>query len=152
MLVEDLENQYPTVIFHGVSDNCNTSSIQVLKFEIPYMANAFADCVEVGGDDPDRNSIYMTLEEQAEQYCWEINHQRYFSTAEKINIVAFSQGVMIGRYILEKCDLIGKKVHRFLSIGGPNMGINGVVKCDYFSFVCDLLNDAIAALSHLSLF
>jgi triacylglycerol esterase/lipase EstA (alpha/beta hydrolase family) len=42
--------------------------------------------------------------------------------------MGLSQGSLLARYIVEKCPIKGK-VRNYLSIGGPNMGVNEVPGC-----------------------
>jgi triacylglycerol esterase/lipase EstA (alpha/beta hydrolase family) len=46
----------------------------------------------------------------------------------EFNVMGLSQGSLLARYIVEKCPIKGK-VRNYLSIGGPNMGVNEVPGC-----------------------
>jgi pimeloyl-ACP methyl ester carboxylesterase len=50
--------------------------------------------------------------------------------ADEINVLGFSQGALIARYIVEECsDLMKPKVRNLVSVGAPNMGEAGIPKC-----------------------
>ena len=48
------------------------------------------------------------------------------------NIIGLSQGALIGRYIIQHCDLGKNKVHKFLSVGGPLMGTHTHPECRFY--------------------
>lgn len=54
--------------------------------------------------------------------------------------MGFSQGSLIGRYLIEECDLGPYKVHNYLSVGGPQMGVQRTPHC-FTGIFCDILND-----------
>ena len=56
---------------------------------------------------------------------------------DKFSILGISQGTLIGRYIIEKCDIKGQ-VMRYMSFDGPQMGVGFVPKINCGSF-CDWL-------------
>jgi triacylglycerol esterase/lipase EstA (alpha/beta hydrolase family) len=46
-----------------------------------------------------------------------------------INLIGISQGNMVARWIIEACDLGAHKVHNYLSISGPQQGVQAVPEC-----------------------
>ena len=83
---------------------------------------------------------------QTHKYCEAIQNHPIFGKSD-INIVAFSQGNMISRYIIQECDLKGHKVHNYLSVGGPQQGVQKIPSCleglwcGIINFVVDQLVD-----------
>ena len=74
-------------------------------------------------------------------YCDAVNEHPVFGQAEKLNLVGYSQGNMIARYIIEMCDLNGKEIHRYISVGGPQQGVGGALPCNgTYAIVCKLIN------------
>ena len=45
-----------------------------------------------------------------------------FADADEFNVIGFSQGGLIARYIAEACPMKGK-VRNMITVGTPNMGI-----------------------------
>jgi palmitoyl-protein thioesterase len=58
---------------------------------------------------------------------------------DKFSILGISQGTLIGRYIIEKCDIKGQ-VMRYMSFDGPQMGVGFVPKINCGSFCDWILN------------
>lgn len=48
--------------------------------------------------------------------------------AEEINVIGFSMGGLIARYIAQDCPIKGK-VRNLVTVGTPNMGITGLPAC-----------------------
>ena len=51
-----------------------------------------------------------------EEACDKINSNPKFQS--KFNILGLSQGTLIGRYIIEKCDMQGQ-IAKYMSFDGP---------------------------------
>jgi len=45
----------------------------------------------------------------------------------------------MARYVVEECQLKGKKVRNLMTLGSPNMGMESIPFC-YKGFVCNILN------------
>ncbi|KRX08014.1 P-loop containing nucleoside triphosphate hydrolase [Pseudocohnilembus persalinus] len=73
------------------------------------------------------NSILTSLIDQSEKACQIINEDENFK-GQTISVIGLSQGGLIARYITEKCDF-GGKVARFVSAGGPHMGVATYPNC-----------------------
>ena len=52
--------------------------------------------------------------------------------------MGLSQGSLLARYIVEKCPIKGK-VRNYVSIGGPNMGVNEIPGCAKGE-ICEYIN------------
>ena len=48
--------------------------------------------------------------------------------ADEINVIGFSMGGLIARFIAQDCPIKGK-VRNLVTVGTPNMGITGLPKC-----------------------
>ena len=60
--------------------------------------------------------------------------------------MGISQGTLIGRYIIEKCDMKGK-VKRYMSFDGPQMGIASIPKITCRRF-CEWLCNITASIAY----
>jgi len=114
------ENTYPTVVFHGVHDDCkNTLYTDFTDAVNSNVTGTYAECVQIEKGHEAFTSVFTSIESQGERYCEVIKKHEVFGKASHLNLVGFSQGGMIARYIVEMCDLEGIQLHRYLSIGGP---------------------------------
>ena len=53
------------------------------------------------------------------------------------NLIGFSQGGMIARWVLQYCSM-GEKVHNFITFGSPHGGQSGIPDCTN-GFFCPIL-------------
>jgi palmitoyl-protein thioesterase len=125
---------YPVVVFHGLSDNCG-GWMENLAKTFAVDLNVYSKCIETG---PDSMTWYASIKWQAERACEEINKDVNFHG--DFSVVGVSQGAMIGRYIIEHCEMPGR-VKRYVSIGGPQMGVSQVLICPD-KWYCDVVNTA----------
>lgn len=139
---------YPIAFFHGITDNCenNERFIKNLQADL----NVHVECIEIGEGNWDSSikSIIQPIQTQVEEACKKINSNPYFQG--KFNILGFSQGALIGRYIIEKCNMKGK-VMRYISFDGPQMGVGYIPKltcgplCD---LICNITSPWLYELQH----
>ena len=122
---------YPIAVFHGIVDGCNFKNTSRLVNDLHNDLGVHVECIEIGNGFWD--SIMKSIDEQVELACESIKSNPNFQ--EKFNVLGISQGTLIGRYIVEKCDMPGKVV-RYLSFDGPQMGVGFIPKLDCGSF-CD---------------
>ena len=117
------ENKLPVAMFHGVNDDCG--SLQIRNFINLIEENVegtYSECIDIGGKHAKTDSLIEALDRQGEDYCKAIRANPNFNNTD-FNIAGLSQGGLIARYIIQECDLGQFKVHNFLSIGGPQMGV-----------------------------
>ena len=122
-LLLDSTFSLPVAIIHGFFDSCSnpffSSLIKLLKYKI----NDFAICLKTGeGSD----SLTLSFEEQCQKACEEI--KLYTQFEKDFSILSISQGGLIARYIIQKCDMKGR-VKKLVSFGGPMMGTSQVPFC-----------------------
>jgi len=124
---------YPIAVFHGITDGCdykNTSSlVESLKRDL----GVHVECIEIGNGFWD--TILKSIDFQVEEACKNINANPNFQS--DFAILGISQGTLIGRYIIEKCQMTGR-VKQYLSLDGPQMGVGMISKLTCGSF-CDWL-------------
>eukprot|EP00331_Platyophrya_macrostoma_P025641 CAMPEP_0176439920 /NCGR_PEP_ID=MMETSP0127-20121128/20253_1 /TAXON_ID=938130 /ORGANISM="Platyophrya macrostoma, Strain WH" /LENGTH=220 /DNA_ID=CAMNT_0017824327 /DNA_START=239 /DNA_END=901 /DNA_ORIENTATION=- len=83
------------------------------------------------------------MDYQCETACSSLKADPNFF-GKTIDIVGLSQGNLIGRCIIQKCDF-GGKVDKFISIGGPHMGVESIPLCTN-GILCDPINYVIRKL------
>ena len=125
---------YPIALFHGITDVCTSNIMKDIKRLLEKYLKTKVHCVEIGNGRMD--SIFMNLEKQSQIACANIKKIKDFEG--KFNIMGVSQGTLIGRYIIEKCNMKGK-VQNYVSFMGPQMGVSAIpnLKC---GLVCKGLN------------
>lgn len=108
-------NKLPTVLMHGILSNAN--NMNQLK---NYLINEFNINVivpEIGNGI--YNSINLPLETQGKMLCMQLN--TYEELSNGFNFIGISQGGILGRYYIEKCN--GYKVNNFITIVTPHGGV-----------------------------
>merc|ERR1712100_811809 len=97
-------------------------------------SNSYAKCVESGGMFYDWMTSFNT---QAQKACNHLKENENFK-GKDISVVGLSQGSLLARYIIEECDF-GGSVKRYISIGGPQMGVAAIPHCADGWF-CNIIN------------
>jgi palmitoyl-protein thioesterase len=128
---------YTVAIFHGISDFCKRSGMENLeKIFSSQLNHSYTKCLETGGSSLD---WFTSFESQAEKGCETIKADKNFHG--EFSVVGISQGSLLARYIIEKCDMPGK-VKRYVSIGGPQMGVAKLPHCES-GLICNTVNKLI---------
>jgi palmitoyl-protein thioesterase len=133
-VIQIILSSYPVVVFHGISDNCN-GWMAHLSDLIGTNLNVYSKCIESSAD---KQSVFHSIKYQAELACNIIKSDPNLNQTD-FSIVGVSQGSLIGRYIIEKCDIKGK-VRKYVSIGGPQMGVGKIPHCTMTKFLCNLVD------------
>lgn len=124
---------YPIALLHGFMVKCeNEDMVDLIKF-FKEKTGQYARCIESGGGGVDMSTSF---EDQAKKACELISLDSEY--ANDFTIVSISQGGVLARYIIEKCQMRGK-VKRFIAIGGPLAGTHQLPFC-LRGVVCHLLN------------
>ena len=130
------QTTYPIALFHGIIKDCQSDQMIGIKNRLEKYLNTKVYCIEIGNGSV--NSITMNLEQQSKIACDKIKNHPAFQN--KFNIFGVSQGTIISRYIIEKCNYNGK-IQNYVSLMGPQMGIGYIPKltcgklCDYINKV-----------------
>ena len=139
---------YPIAIFHGLGASCDMKRVSRYIDKLSFDLNSNeVTCIEIGNGIID--SVLMSIEEQSKEACEKVKKIPMFSS--DFSIIGLSQGSLIGRYIIEKCNMKGT-VRRFISISGPQMGISNLFPHQYCSIFCGLFNYAIEKIISFNLF
>lgn len=114
-------NAIPIVVIHEFDGACHTELDIYLKFRL----GVYVKCIEPSdpGADPVNYSMYTPVREQGQRICDKVTNDPKFSG--QFDLLGFSQGAMIARYLIQYCPLQGR-IRNFLSFGGP---MNGVTAC-----------------------
>ena len=112
---------YPIAVFHGIVDSCKHTNTSRLVKGLRKDLGVYVECIEVGNGYWD--SVLMPILNQVELACNSIKSNPHFQ--DKFNLIGISQGTLISRYIIEKCDMKGQVV-KYFSLDGPQMGIGSV--------------------------
>jgi palmitoyl-protein thioesterase len=131
MLISLSFSIYPIAVFHGIADGCDWKNTSMLVNDLKRDLGVHVECIEVGNGFWD--SMMKPIDQQVELACESIKSNPNFQ--DKFSILGISQGTLIGRYIIEKCDIKGQ-VMRYMSFDGPQMGVGFVPKINCGTF-CD---------------
>ena len=126
---------YPIAVFHGIIDSCTMKNTSMLVNDLKNDLGVHVECIEVGNGYWD--SVMKPMVEQVELACESIRSNPNFQG--KFSVLGISQGTLIGRYIVEKCQMEGQVV-RYLSFDGPQMGVGYVPKINCGTFCDWILN------------
>lgn len=124
----------PIALFHGLGDSCLFPGVNSLARKLTAGTGAYAACVESGSF---IFSWFTTMEYQSEYACNALKSDPNFAN-KTIDIIGLSQGNLIARHIIQKCDF-GGRVDKYISIAGPHMGVYTVPVCNS-GMICDAIN------------
>ena len=137
----------PTAIFHGITDGCAYTKGKRNERLISEGTGAYVKCINVGL--PVIGSLLDNFHSIAQKACMKITQDENFDG--EFNILGYSQGGLIGRYIVENCEMKGT-VRNFVTLGTPHMGVNFVPYCPPGSNVlCEWLNKVTKYLVYYSI-
>jgi len=109
----------PIVLVHGIAAGSESLNhvVQLLQQEMPgvYIHNS-----EIG--DGKWDSVFMDSPKQVATLCEELSQDK--NLGEEVTLIGFSQGGLIGRGFMQKCNVPAVKV--FISWVSPQMGIFGI--------------------------
>ena len=119
--LSDADKKLPIGIIPGLEDFCgNPISMGYLEKEIQKRVDNKVFCINSG---PFIASLLTSLESQIERGC-RILHEQFdtINLKDGFILMGFSQGGLVARALLQKCD-IGKYVKKLISYGGPHNGV-----------------------------
>ena len=127
----------PVAVIHGFYDSCDSAYFPALVNLLKYNLGDYATCLRTGEWS---KSLSLSIEEQAKKACEEINKNEKFNG--DFSILSISQGGLIARYIIQKCEMKGT-VKKLVSFGGPMLGTSKVPFClnGVFCFIINSLVD-----------
>ena len=131
-----LYNSLPVAVLHGFQQTCNSYNLQTLVDYLKSRTTQYARCIETGGGSKD---ISLSFYEQAKKACEIISQDSNYNS--DFAIVSISQGGVLARYVIEKCQMTGH-VKVFASIGGPLSGTHQLPHCQR-GVTCHTLNSLV---------
>jgi palmitoyl-protein thioesterase len=138
-------NNVPTALFHGLGDMCLNPTYSVIGNKIEKVTGGKTHCIEVGI--PSLGELLNNFQHVAEKSCAEIRANPVFHG--EFNVIGFSQGGLLARYIAEECEMPGK-VRNMVTMGGPHMGVDAVPQC-FHGVICDVVNFVVKKIINFSL-
>ena len=123
----------PVALIHGFRQSCKDYDLESLEQYIGYKTVDYSRCIETGGGSID---ISRSFKDQAKKACELISKDEHYNG--DFAIVSISQGGILARYVIEKCNTSGK-VTKFISIGGPLAGTHQLPHC-FRGVICHILN------------
>jgi palmitoyl-protein thioesterase len=133
-LVQVFLTSYPIAVFHGLGDICLNPGMSDFTKKLGKETDSISHCFESGGSLLDFSTSFVS---QAQKACDHLKNHEDFK-GKDISVVGLSQGALIARYIIEECNF-GGSVKRFISIGGPQMGVAAFPHCES-GIGCNILN------------
>ena len=133
----------PVAIFHGIGDSCSNGGMNnIANYFSNNLNGTYVKCIETGGS---TNDFFTSFANQAKLGCDAIRSDKNFSG--EFSVVGISQGALLARYIIQVCNMPGI-VKRYVSIGGPQMGVSKFPHCDS-GFLCSIVNSLLDNLVYL---
>ncbi|XP_047306565.1 palmitoyl-protein thioesterase 1-like [Impatiens glandulifera] len=120
----------PFVVFHGVSHNCNSKSVQRITNLLSNWSGSEGQCIETG------DSWLVPIKQQTEIACEKVKNISELSHG--YNIVGISQGNIISRAVIEFCEG-APQVNNYISLAGPHAGIGAFPYCGSRK-ICNLVH------------
>lgn len=108
-------SQNPLVLLHGIGDACTNEGMNRTSSHFAKKLGVYTRCIEAGANTA---SWFETVDNQFSTAC-EILKADHQLVGKDIDIVALSQGNLIARGLIQKCDF-GGRVRRYISIAGPH--------------------------------
>lgn len=146
-ILDLVQTIYPVAIFHSQSTTCfeMQEMSTYIKNKITLITNedVHVECIESG-----INTLLSSILSQSERACELIQLNSNFQT--DFSVIGFSQGGLVARYIIQACRMKAK-VRRFISIGGPQMGMGKIPEC-WVGAACYFINKAVGYLVYYSHF
>ena len=123
----------PVAVIHGFQQTCDNYDLTSITDYIGHRTNEYSKCIETGGGSTD---ISRSFRDQAKKACEIISQDPNYSG--DFALVSISQGGVLSRYVIEKCEMPGQ-VKVFVSIGGPLAGTHQIPHC-LRGVTCHILN------------
>ncbi|GME94070.1 unnamed protein product [[Candida] boidinii] len=131
-------SHYPIVLWHGMGDNYNSSSIQkvedIIRLEVPgvYIHSIYLDEDE---SQDQQSSFFGKVMDQITQVCEQL--QNVTELSEGFNAMGFSQGGLFLRAAMEICGL---KINNLVTYGSPHNGVSDLPPCKDTDWLCKRRN------------
>jgi palmitoyl-protein thioesterase len=140
-----IQSALPVAVFHGIGDSCviNPGMTNFTK-KFADRLKVYAKCIETGGGPID---WFTSFKSQADKACKQIQEDVNFQG--DFAVIGLSQGALLARHIIQSCEMKGR-VKRYISIGGPQMGVGSFPQCTGGAF-CKYFNKIVGSAVYFSL-
>ena len=135
VIKEDKDKVVPIALFAGFGDECDFPGMNAFTNFFAKELNTTAKCIWIGAGSI--SSVVMSFEEQGKAACKKLENDPDFSG--EFSVVGNSQGGLLARYVVEKCEGVRGRVRNFASFGGPHMGVGKLPHC-FNGFICNFIN------------
>ncbi|CAI2374488.1 unnamed protein product [Moneuplotes crassus] len=135
-LLADSDTQVaPIAVFAGFGDDCRNPGMSRFAKFFGEGLNTTSKCIQIGSGAA--SSIFMSFEDQGKAACEEIAKDPIFDG--EFSVVGNSQGGLIARYVVEKCQNLKGRVRNMATFGAPHFGVGKFPRC-FKGIICDVLN------------
>ncbi|GME89217.1 unnamed protein product [Ambrosiozyma monospora] len=137
---ETTKHHLPLVIWHGMGDSYNSSSMQSVESLLhDYIPDLFIHSIyiEENSRKDAEASIIGDVMEQTLQVCDQLNDIPELQNEGGFNAIGFSQGGLFLRGAIEVCGL---NVKNLITYGSPHQGFTDLPKCDDGDWFCQKKN------------
>eukprot|EP00005_Dracoamoeba_jomungandri_P001287 CAMPEP_0174252088 /NCGR_PEP_ID=MMETSP0439-20130205/1713_1 /TAXON_ID=0 /ORGANISM="Stereomyxa ramosa, Strain Chinc5" /LENGTH=300 /DNA_ID=CAMNT_0015332581 /DNA_START=34 /DNA_END=936 /DNA_ORIENTATION=+ len=119
----------PVVLMHGINDDAGSMehAKELIESKLP---GVYVRALEIG--DGKFDSIFWSSNHQVKKMCSLLQDDKNL-TGKKINLIGFSQGGILSRGYLEKCN--DPPVKNFISWVAPQMGVFGVPEVGHIKYL-----------------
>ncbi|KAL8142253.1 hypothetical protein V2J09_015285 [Rumex salicifolius] len=125
----------PFILFYGLEQTCSTPKVETLRENLSMISGTQGYCIEIDSDLWE--SWTIPLMTQVDIACRKVKSMPALS--EGYNIVALSQGNLVGRGVVEFCD-DAPPVKKFIGLAGPHAGIADMPYCGS-SAICKFVDN-----------
>lgn len=125
----------PIAVFAGFGDQCNNPGMNHFTEYFGTQLNTTSKCIWIGYGA--LSSIFWSFERQGQAACEALENDPDFQG--EFSIVGNSQGGLLGRYVVEKCQNLKGRVRNLVTFGGPHMGVGKLPHC-FNGIICDTIN------------
>jgi hypothetical protein len=103
-VIKDWDNTLPTLIYHGIGDDCGDGQIKNLIRVISQVGEAngktlHAECIVIGARQQNFYSIFESMNSQTAEACKTVQEHPIFGKSD-FNLIGISQGGMLTRAMI----------------------------------------------------
>lgn len=124
-----------------MGDQCSNKGMAAFTKLLGDELQTYAVCIEIGNGA--MTSLSRNFTSQANEACLKLTQDPRL--LKNISIVGLSQGALIGRYIIQNCKEFKGTVNRYISIGGPQMGVARIPGC-FHGRICNAVSKLVNSL------
>jgi palmitoyl-protein thioesterase len=116
----------PVVVMHGIGAS-NDTMVSLVSWITSTYPGIYVRNMEIGNGQPDSSKLHM--DDQVRMFCENVASDPHL--ANGFNLLGYSQGSLVTRGYIERCDVSGL-VYNYITLGGIH---EGVFSAPYVSFL-----------------